>query len=184
MTIFDLERIRLWQPFTVSKNLPRLLIIGYGNPGRQDDGLGVRFAERIETWAAAAGLHHITCRTDIQLNVEHALALKECDVVLFADAASESATPPFRLRRLTPAATTAFSTHALNPETVLAWAAELYDARPEARLLTIRGHSWGLIAALSPPAAASLEAAIAHMQPLLQSPHAAFAPSGTSAPAG
>lgn len=147
-----------------------ILVIGYGNPGRQDDGLGVRFAERIEAWAAAGGLAHIACRTDIQLNVEHALALKECGVALFADATAEPGAPPFRLRRLTPAATTAFSTHALHPETVLAWAAELYDARPAAWLVTIRGEAWDLAAGLSPAAEANLDAAVRHVQPLLADP--------------
>ena len=28
----------------------KILVYGYGNPGREDDGLGIRFAEIIETW--------------------------------------------------------------------------------------------------------------------------------------
>ena len=152
--------------------LPRILVCGYGNPGRQDDGLGVRFAECIEAWATSTGLGHIHCRTDIQLNIEHALSLTACDTVVFADATTEADAPPFRLRPLSPAPATAFSTHALTPETVLAWAVELYDARPTAYLLTLRGESWNLEDSLSPAAAANLEAALAFVKPIWCFPRA------------
>ena len=34
----------------------RILIYGYGNPGRQDDGLGIRLSEELENWAHQQGL--------------------------------------------------------------------------------------------------------------------------------
>ena len=150
--------------------VPRILVCGYGNTGRQDDGLGVYFAERVEAWATVAAWRHVQCRTDIQLNVEHALALTECDIVVFADATAETDAPPFALRCLAPAAAIAFSTHALTPETVLAWAAELYGARPTAYLLTLRGTSWEMESDLTPPVRAALDAACEFMRPRLENP--------------
>ena len=47
------------------------LLIGYGNPGRGDDGLGPAFARRI----AARGLPGVTVEIDYQLTVDHALMI-------------------------------------------------------------------------------------------------------------
>ena len=58
------------------------LLIGFGNQGRGDDGLGPLFAERIER-AAPAGL---AIDIDYQLTVDHALIAAEADLVIFADA--------------------------------------------------------------------------------------------------
>ena len=46
------------------------------------------------------------------------------------------------LRPLAPQNEIAFSTHAMSPESVLALAAELYDAHPPAWMLAIRGCGW------------------------------------------
>ena len=72
------------------------LLIGYGNPGRGDDGLGPAFARRI----AARQLPGITIDIDYQLTVDHALMISEAETVVFADAAldAEAATPSPRRR--------------------------------------------------------------------------------------
>lgn len=129
-----------------------LLIYGYGNPGRQDDGVGVMLVEELEAWAKAEGLKGLAFDTNYQLNAEDALAVAEARAVVFVDAAREGA-EPFEFRRLEPRGEIAFSTHAMSPESVLALAEELYGARPPAWLLAIRGHEW---APAEPPAEAAL----------------------------
>jgi hydrogenase maturation protease len=118
-----------------------LLIYGYGNPGRQDDGVGVMLVEELEAWARAEGLKGLAFDTNYQLNAEDALAVAEARAVVFVDAAREGA-EPFEFRRLEPRGEIAFSTHAMSPESVLALAAELYDAKPPAWILAIRGLAW------------------------------------------
>ncbi|EAV45491.1 Ni,Fe-hydrogenase maturation factor [Stappia aggregata IAM 12614] len=59
-----------------------MLLIGYGNPGRGDDGLGPALSEAI----AARSLPGLEVDTDYQLVAEHALAVSSHDVVIFADA--------------------------------------------------------------------------------------------------
>ncbi|MBN2264953.1 MAG: hypothetical protein JW775_03980 [Candidatus Aminicenantes bacterium] len=52
------------------------------------------------------------------------------------------------------------SSHSLGPAAVLAVAAELYDKRPEARILAIRGHSFALGEGLTERAEKDLGAAL------------------------
>jgi hydrogenase maturation protease len=129
-----------------------ILLYGYGNPGRQDDGLGVALVEQLEAWAAAERISGIVCDSNYQLNAEDALAVADSRLVVFIDATREGA-EPFTFRRLAPRATIAFSTHAMAPESVLALSAELYGKSPPAWMLAIRGTEWEPNA---PPTASAL----------------------------
>jgi len=141
----------------------KILIYGYGNPGRQDDGLGVALVEELERWAAAEKIIGLDFDSNYQLNAEDALALAEHDVVVFADATGEGA-EAFSFRRLEPHATIAFSTHAMAPESVLALCAELYGKQPEVWLLTIHGHAWEPAAAMTAVAQTNLAAAVVFLK--------------------
>ena len=131
-----------------------ILIYGYGNPGRQDDGMGVALVEELEAWAQSEGLTGLVFDSNYQLNAEDALAVAESRTVVFIDAAqAATGTAPFKFRPLAPQKEISFSTHAMSPEAVLALADELYGARPPAWLLAIRGESWE---PNEPPTAAAL----------------------------
>ena len=145
------------------------LVFGYGNPGRQDDGLGVACVEALEQWAAVERQPGLVFDSNYQLNIEDALAVAGHDGVLFADA-TRAPVARFALRRIAPLAATAFSTHAMTPEAVLALCAELYGKRPAAWLLTIQGHSWEPNAVMTAEARANLAAALAFVKPLLRNP--------------
>lgn len=147
-----------------------ILIYGYGNPGRQDDGLGVALVERLEAWARAEGKAGLVFDSNYQLNAEDALAVAESQAVVFIDATRERAAP-FEFRRLEPRGELAFSTHAMPPESVLALAAELYDAHPPAWMLAICGYEWEPNETPTPAALANLAAACAHLQEWLDGFH-------------
>ncbi|MDT8436274.1 MAG: hydrogenase maturation protease [Gemmatimonadota bacterium] len=135
----------------------RVLVLGWGNPGRRDDGLGPAFVERVR----GLELPGVESESAYQLQVEHAGSVAEADVVVFVDA-DISAPAPFRARRLEPEGHPAFSTHALSPGSVLALAGELFDARPEAVLVGVRGYEFdGFGEGLSEGATANLAAAAA-----------------------
>lgn len=146
-----------------------LLIYGYGNPGRQDDGLGVALVEELEAWTKAEGLAGLAFDTNYQLNAEDALAVAGARAVVFVDAAKTGAAP-YAFRRLQPQARLSFSTHAMAPESVLALAAELYDARPPAWILAIRGYAWEPNGPPTAVAQANLAAAREFLQPWLRNP--------------
>lgn len=145
-----------------------ILIYGYGNPGRQDDGLGTALVEALEKWlAAAAPRPGLDLDANYQLNAEDALAVAGHDTVIFVDATADTAGAPFTFRPLVPAAAVSFSTHAMAPETVLALCQELYGKCPPAHLLAIRGQSWEPNAAMTPAAATNLAAALAFLKSYL-----------------
>jgi hydrogenase maturation protease len=85
----------------------RVLVIGYGNPGRADDGLGPALAEGLE----ALRIPGLTVESDYQLSIEHAAMAAEHDIVVFADA-DPLADGPFYLRQVDPAAGGRFTSHA------------------------------------------------------------------------
>ncbi len=124
--------------------------------------------ERLQEWALAEGLCGLTFEENYQLGPEDALTVSEYDTVIFADAVKEAPTA-FAFRPLTAAATITFTTHAMNPESVLALCAELYGKTPASYLLAITGCAWEPNAPLSPTAAQNLTAALAFLQPQLRS---------------
>ena len=135
-----------------------LLIYGYGNPGRQDDGLGVALAEDLEEWARAEGLAGVAFDSNYQLNAEDALAVAGARAVVFIDAAAKGEAP-YEFRRLQAQKEIAFSTHAMTPESVLALAEELYGEASPAWLLAIRGAGWEPNEPMTDAAQANLAAA-------------------------
>ncbi|MEK6736389.1 MAG: Ni/Fe hydrogenase, partial [Pseudomonadota bacterium] len=62
--------------------IPKILLFGYGNPGRGDDVLGSLVTERV----GQLKLANVTSLVDMQLQIEHATDLVEYDRILFADA--------------------------------------------------------------------------------------------------
>lgn len=146
-----------------------ILLYGYGNPGRQDDGLGVALVEELAAGAAAERIPGLVCDSNYQLNAEDALAVAEARAVVFVDAAGEGP-EPFAFRRLAPQAEIAFSTHAMSPESVLALAAELYGRSPPAWMLAIRGYGWEPNAEPTAAARANRTAAQEFLQAWLRNP--------------
>ena len=64
--------------------MKRPLIIGYGNPLREDDGIGSRAAELVEQSLAPGVAGILQCR---QLTPELALEVENASLVIFLDAA-------------------------------------------------------------------------------------------------
>jgi hydrogenase maturation protease len=134
-----------------------LLVFGWGNPSRGDDALGPLFVERLE----ALGLPGVECLTDFQLQVEHALDLKDRQRVLFVDASLDAAAP-FTVAAIGPVKDASFSTHAMSPQAVLEVHRQLeVGDPPPTTLLGIRGEAFELGEPLSAAAAAHLDAAVA-----------------------
>jgi hydrogenase maturation protease len=135
---------------------PRILVLGYGNPGRQDDGLGPAVAAGIE----ALGWPGVTVCDNYQLVIEDAVDIAEHDVVWFVDAARAGA-EPFELRPLSPAFEIGFTSHLVKPEVLLAIAGQYYGKMPEAYLLGIRGYEFEFLEGLTDRARSNLAEALA-----------------------
>lgn len=121
----------------MSQETRRVLLIGFGNPGRLDDGLGPALAALAEKM----NLPGVTVDSDYQLCLEDAEAVARHDVVIFADA-DVSGPEPFSFRRLEPAPSMTFSTHSLKPAAVLGLARQAFGAETEGYMLGIRGYAF------------------------------------------
>jgi hydrogenase maturation protease len=135
--------------------MAKLLLFGYGNPGRGDDALGPELIARIERMQ----LPGVECQNDMQLQVEHVADLLDCDQVLFVDA-DMSCAGPFEFSEISAARDDSYTSHAMNPAALLHAYRQVYgkDA-PPAFLLRIRGYDFGLGNPLSGKASANLQAA-------------------------
>ncbi len=132
-----------------------VLLIGYGNPGRGDDGLGPALARRIE----ARALPGVTVEIDYQVTVDHALLIAGFGTVVFADAAVDAA-GPFYFRKLDGGVLPDLGSHSVTPEAALALAGLLFGAAPQGFVLGLGGASFGAMAeGLSPTAADNLDRA-------------------------
>jgi len=150
---------------------PRVLILGYGNPGRQDDGLGPAAVSEIESM----GLSNTTAFENYQLNIEDAMDVASHDIVWFIDAA-KTGQSPYSVRAVSPSSTIEFTSHIVRPEAILAIARQCYGGSPQAFLLVIRGYEFEFIEALTPGAKDNLHAAVAMLTDRIRSLQGEFAP--------
>jgi len=138
-------------------NDKRVLLIGFGNPGRLDDGLGAALAERISD----EQLPGVTVESNYQLNVEDAAQIAEYDEVIFADASTD-ANPPFEFMSIEgEPGGPSFSSHSVTIPQLLGLTKALFHKEPEARVLAIRGYEFNEFGEkLSEQAAANLKQAV------------------------
>ena len=145
--------------------LGNVLVLGYGNPGRMDDGLGPAFAEAV----GGMGLPGVRAEANYQLTVEDAALAAEHEFVIFADAAV-SGPEPFSLQPVRISADIAFSSHILAPENIMTMAYTLFKAQPAAYTLAIRGYRFDEFGeVLSAGAMRNLTSALMMIRPAIES---------------
>jgi hydrogenase maturation protease len=115
----------------------RVLVYGYGNPGRGDDGLGPALAAALEQSAPASA----TIESNYQLSVEDSAEVAEHDAVIFVDA-DTSGPGPFRFERVKPEKALSFSSHSVAPGALLALSEELFKKTVAGYILGIRGYEF------------------------------------------
>lgn len=141
-----------------------ILVLGFGNPGRLDDGLGPAFIQRVE----ALCLEDVSVDCNYQLAPEDAATLSGFAYVLFVDA-DVGCQPPFRISRVKPEHHEGFTSHSVSPGRVLGLAQQLFSADTEAFLLGIRGYNFNEFGErLSDDARANLERALEYVAPYLR----------------
>ena len=140
------------------------LVLGWGNPGRGDDGLGPALAELVGERAAG----RVDVESDYQLQIEDAAQCAGHRRVIFVDA-DRSGPEPFSCRRLAPAASGfGFTSHSIAPSGLLALTRRLFDREPEAWLVGVRGYDFDTFhEGLSRRARANLAAAADYLSAAL-----------------
>jgi len=150
----------------------QILVYGYGNPGRQDDGLGNELVRRLEEWVIAEGLVDIAFDSNYQLNIEDADAVAQNDLVIFADS-SEEDIEDFCLSSVDGKGKLAFTTHAASPSYIVKLCQELFQKNPRVFLLHIKGYEWAFQEGLSDKAEENLVKALDFMKMMLKNPERA-----------
>jgi hydrogenase maturation protease len=144
----------------LSGQADRILVYGYGNLGRKDDGLGVRCAQLIESWLLDMGIESIEVETTYQLNIEDTELISGYCAVFFIDASLEYE-EAVKIEMLEPAPNIIeFSMHAMHPSYVLALCKEMFGECPKAWLVHIKGYDWDFEEGLSAPAQRNLVKAV------------------------
>jgi hydrogenase maturation protease len=133
--------------------VPHILVLGYGNPLRSDDGVGWHAAERLADTLSATNAE---IRTFAQLTPELALPISEAGLVIFIDASREGEPGELICTEVIPQLMPVRFSHELSPEAVLALSKYMYGVSPPAFLVSVSGQCFNLGEELSPLIAAQL----------------------------
>lgn len=134
----------------------KVLLFGIGNCGRADDGLGWAFLDRMESHLPDNYVYEYR----YQLQIEDADLASQYDMIVFIDAHKDNLEDGFQWERCFPKATNSFTTHELDPATVLYLTESIYDKNPKAYILAITGEKYGLSIGLSIAAEQNLSMAM------------------------
>ncbi len=148
--------------------MPHILIIGYGNPLRGDDGIGPRAAELLADGGGANlpllpdGVQVLICH---QLTIELAPQIAGADRLILIDARATGEPGSIQQCILTPAIPERSSlTHHIDAQGLLAAAEMLYGHAPETLLFTVSGGSFDCGETLTPAVAAALPDLLARIR--------------------
>jgi hydrogenase maturation protease len=130
--------------------LKQSLIIGYGNPDREDDGVAWHILSALTT---RLGLHSPDSYEDefpesalidfafyLQLTPEMAEDISDYEYVCFVDAHTGNIPEPVRLIGVESEFQASPFTHHLTPQSLLSMSETIYQKKPEAVLLSVLGH--------------------------------------------
>ncbi|NOZ30118.1 MAG: hydrogenase maturation protease [Chloroflexi bacterium] len=148
----------------------RVLVLGYGNLSREDDGIGFHVVNAVARRLGRPpltldddGLSDLGQAVDLvfqpQLVPELAELIIDYDVVYFVDAHTGAYEETIRWERLEPGYVPSSFTHHLTPATLLEVASTLYGRAPVGYLVSVRGYRFGFGMELSPEAKELCEAA-------------------------
>jgi hydrogenase maturation protease len=138
-----------------------LLVIGYGNTLRSDDGVGPRVVEAVEA-LNIPGVRTLDCQL---LSPEYADPIARARRVIFVDAAVDEM-DGVKFRKLLPGETSQLMAHAADPRTMLALARDVFGRSPEAWWLTIPAIHMGFGSVFSLETEVGFHMAVAEIQRL------------------
>ena len=138
----------------------KVLIIGYGNPDREDDGVAWHIlqgvAKRLGRPAPdldTGGLDQLGQSPDLlfvlQLTPELSELIADYDFVCFIDAHTGAYPEDLRFDSINAEFQTSPFTHHMTPQTCLTLAKTVYGRMPQASVVSVRGHRFGFSQALS-----------------------------------
>ena len=138
----------------------RVLIIGYGNPLRGDDGFGWQAATRLLALIADPEVEVLPVQ---QLTPELMEPVSRAGRVVFIDAAAAGEPGVLQERSVAADPETRRFTHHSTPGGLLAGAAALFGRAPQATLYSVPGQDFGFGERLTPPVERALADVVARV---------------------
>ncbi len=133
--------------------MKKILVYGYGNPGRQDDGIGARFVELISEWIEKENISGIYTDCNYQLNIEDSSLVADYDIIFFVDASVVEEVEYYKLEKVEPNnATIEFTMHAVSTAYVIDLCQKIYHKTPEAYVLHIKAYEFDFVEEITPKA--------------------------------
>lgn len=150
--------------------MKKTLIYGYGNPGRQDDGLGARFTELCEQWISDNKMNHVTVDCNYQLNIEDAAVIAEYDTVIFVDASVVEEVENYKLEPVSPdASSIEFTMHAVSIAYVVDLCGKIYGKYPDTYALHIKAYEFDFKEELTEKALENMQQAFQYLTSEIES---------------
>ena len=134
----------------------RVILFGIGNCGRADDGLGWAFLDKIEKSLP----DNFDIEYRYQLQVEDAELAAQYDTVYFIDAHITKQKNGYIWKKCVAKPSDSYTSHELNPETILNLTESIYNKKPISYLLGITGEKFDLSMELSKNAKINLTKAL------------------------
>ncbi len=142
----------------------QVLVIGYGNTLRSDDGVGQAVVERINAW----NLPNVQVLAVHQLTPELAEPLSNVNLAIFVDAYPADFGEEVQVYPVEPASSGWTMGHTSAPKGLLAIAQALYNYHPQAWLVAIPAKNFELGDRLSPLAERGIAKALKLIDQLIQ----------------
>ena len=129
-----------------------VLVIGYGNPQRGDDGVAWKVLDSLRATQPRPDAPPLRLKRVHQLAPELADPASRARAVIFVDARADAEAGKVSCEPVTPGAGTGSLTHSLSPQAVLLYAERLFGHVPRAAVVTVGGTSFDHGDELSPEA--------------------------------
>jgi hydrogenase maturation protease len=145
-----------------------IVVVGYGNPLRSDDGIGRRIAQELRSRLDTSRIQIIECH---ELTPEMADIIRSAMLVVFVDSAIDGFPGEMRhlrLERSSVAGSIPTLSHGRTPDALMALTANLYGVTPAAHLFTVSGSSFEYGEIFSSAVAQAFPSVLAEVELLLR----------------
>jgi hydrogenase maturation protease len=134
----------------------KILVVGYGNTLRSDDGIGQIISEKIEELQ----IPNVETLALHQLTPDLAGSFSEYRGIVFIDASEDMSQNEVQVFDLFPSEEPAQIEHAMSPQNLLRLARDLYSVNPSSCCVVIPARNFEFSEELSPLTKSSIEPAI------------------------
>lgn len=122
---------------------PDILVIGLGNPLREDDGIGAGIVQILDKEILPALRERVTLKIEHQIDIVHSALIKDYDHVIFVDARDGSGEQPIQIKKMAPVyETPTFTSHIGSIPALLSITARVFGRVPDCYLVAVQGSNF------------------------------------------